>query len=186
MTPAIRFGLDGFDVIARRDVQRMPLTIFLTAHSQFAVQAFEAEVVDYLLKPVSEERFGATMRRLERFLRQGPGPRSVFRVTTGRGVVFLDAGDVEWIEAAGNYARLWLRDRSYLVRESLTELEPRLRAHGFLRVHRSAVVRLHCVTALTRDRHGALWALLESGARVPIARRRQGVINAAVRDGALK
>src|SRR6185503_17955850 len=92
-------GIDGFEVIRRRTPERMPAVVFLTAYDQFALRAFEAEALDYLVKPVSEVRFSATMRRLTRQLRSAPSarePRVV--VTTARGAAVLAVRDIDWIE----------------------------------------------------------------------------------------
>lgn len=180
-------GLGGFDVLAHRRGRRLPLTVFLTAYEQFALQAFEAEAVDYLLKPVSQWRFAATMGRLHRWLQGGqPGRGARFSVSTAHGVVILDEADIEWIEAAGNYARLWAAGSGYLYRESLGELERLLRASGFIRVHRSALVRVDCVRAVECRGAGAESLFLASGVRVPIARRRHAALNAALRSAEVR
>src|SRR5438552_7541609 len=165
-------GIDGFEVIRRRTVERMPAVVFLTAYDQFAIRAFEAEALDYLVKPVTEARFGATMKRLTKQLRAGT-PRSSreprIMVATSRGVVVLPVGEIDWIEAADNYARIWVGTRSYLLRESMRQLEARVRAHGFVRAHRLALVRLGAVRQLTWTREGAMVAVLSSGTTIPVA-----------------
>jgi two-component system LytT family response regulator len=177
-------GIDGFEVIRRRSVERMPAVVFLTAFDQFAIKAFEAEALDYLVKPVSEERFAATMKRLEKRLssssRSARDERIV--VTTPRGAAVLHLSEIDWIEAAGNYAQLWIGQRNYFLRESLQTLEERVARHGFARAHRRALVRLSGVKELVRTRAGALTAILNSGARIPISRRRSASFTAAVRD----
>jgi two-component system, LytTR family, response regulator len=177
-------GIDGFEVIRRRTVERMPEVVFLTAFDQFAVRAFEAEAIDYLVKPVSEARFAATMNRLMKRLRStATATRDEnIVVTTARGATVLNVAEIDWIEAAGNYAQLWVGSRSYFLRESLQLLEERVRKHGFIRAHRRALVRLDGVRELTRDRSGALVAALGCGARVPISRRRSAAFAAAVRQ----
>lgn len=167
-------GADGFDVIRRRTPERMPAVVFLTAWEQHAVRAFEAEAVDYLVKPVSEARFAATMKRLTRRLRSSP-PRGQerFVVSTPRGMVIVPLDEIEWIESADNYARLWSGGRSYLLREALISLEPRVSAHGFARAHRRALVRMECVRELKRMDDGRTVALLSGGTRIPVSRRRR-------------
>jgi len=176
-------GIDGFEVIRRRTVERMPEVVFLTAFDQFAVRAFEAEAIDYLVKPVSEARFAATMNRLIKRLRSAAMATrdENIVVTTARGATVLNVAEIDWIEAAGNYAQLWVGSRSYFLRESLQLLEERVRKHGFIRAHRRALVRLDGVRELTRDRSGALVAALGCGARVPVSRRRSAAFAAAVR-----
>jgi two-component system, LytTR family, response regulator len=176
-------GIDGFEVIRRRTAERMPEVVFLTAFDQFALRAFDAEALDYLVKPVSEARFAATMKRLMKRLRStSTATRDEnIVVTTSRGAVVINIGDIDWIEAAGNYAQLWIGPRSYFLRESLQLLEERVRKHGFIRAHRRALVRLDGVRELTRNREGALVAALGCGANIQISRRRSAAFAAAVR-----
>jgi two-component system, LytTR family, response regulator len=176
-------GIDGFEVIKQRTVERMPAVIFLTAFDQFAIRAFETEALDYLVKPVSEARFAMTMKRLLKRLqtRSTPAREETIVVTTSRGATVLHLNEIDWIEAAGNYSQLWVGTRSYFLRESLQLLEQRVEKHGFIRAHRRALVRLDGVKELTRTRAGALTALLESGVRVPISRRRSASFTAAMR-----
>jgi DNA-binding LytR/AlgR family response regulator len=179
-------GLDGFEVIRRRTPERMPAVVFLTAYDQFAVRAFETEAFDYLLKPVSAERFGATMARLTRRLQAGTpaGADPVFVVTSVRGAVIVPFRDVEWIEAEDKYVRIWTGGRSYLLREPLRDVERRVRGHGFVRAHRRALVRLEAAREVTVAGSGRVIVSLASGARVPISRRRRAAFMAAVRTRA--
>src|SRR2546423_5725569 len=137
-------GVDGFEVIKQRSVERMPAVVFLTAFDQFAIKAFETEALDYLVKPVSEERFATTMKRLLRRLQSKSGAlhEETIVVTTSRGATVLHLNEIDWIEAAGNYSQLWVGTRSYFLRESLQLLEQRVQKHGFVREHRRALVRL--------------------------------------------
>ena len=177
-------GVDGFEVIKRRTIERMPAVVFLTAFDQFAIRAFETEALDYLVKPVSEARFAATMKRLRKRLQSSSAPArdETIVVTTSRGATVLHLNEIDWIEAAGNYSQLWVGSRSYFLRESLQTLEERVQLHGFARAHRRALVRLDAVRELRRTRNGALFAILEGGVKVPISRRRVGSFNAAVRQ----
>jgi two-component system LytT family response regulator len=180
-------GMDGFEVIRRRTPERMPAVVFLTAYDQFAIKAFEAQALDYLVKPVSEARFAATMKRLSKQLSAAAparfeperDPRIV--VSTSRGVTVLPVREIDWIEAAGNYARVWSGGRGVLLRESLGSLEGRVRPQGFARAHRRALVRLDAVRELTSSKSGVFVALLECGARVKISRRRRAAFAAALR-----
>lgn len=178
-------GIDGFEVIKRRTIERMPAIVFLTAFDQFAIQAFETEALDYLIKPVSEARFAMTMKRLLRRLQSKPGSvrDETIVVTTSRGATVLHLNEIDWIESAGNYSRLWVGARSYFLRESLQCLEDRVRKDGFVRVHRRALIRLESVRELRRTRAGALTALLASGAQVPISRRQASLFTTALRTG---
>ena len=173
--------IDGFEVIRRRTPERMPAIVFLTAYDEFAIRAFEAEALDYLLKPVSEARFAATIERLTRRLTSHT-PR--IAVTTPRGTSVFHLHEIDWIEAADNYARLWCGGRSYLLRQSLADLERRVSPHGFARAHRKALVRLAGVKALQTETDGELTAVLSCGARVRVSRRRRSEFTAAVLSGA--
>ena len=177
-------GIDGFEVIRRRTVERMPAVVFLTAFDQFAIKAFETEALDYLVKPVSEARFATTIKRLlKRLDSASTAPRDeTIVVTTSRGATVLHLNEIDWIEAAGNYTQLWVGTRSYFLRESLQLLEERAQQHGFIRAHRRALVRLDSVRELARTRAGASVAVLGSGVRVPISRRRSASFIAALRQ----
>ena len=176
-------GMDGFEVIRRRTPERMPAVVFLTAYDEFAIKAFEAQALDYLVKPVSEARFAATMKRLTRQLSAAsPAAREpAIVVRTSRGARVLPVREIDWIEAADNYARVWSGGRSYLLREPLRLLEQRVRAHGFVRAHRRALVRVGGVRELTLNGDAGV-AVLECGASVPVSRRERPAFAAAVRS----
>jgi len=180
-------GIDGFEVIRRRTPERMPAVVFLTAYDQFAIRAFEAQALDYLVKPVAEARFAATMKRLTRQLRTAAPPSRdpALVVTTSRGAMVLPLREIDWIEAADNYARLWIGGRSHLLREPMRLLEARVRAHGFVRAHRRALVRLGGVRELAWTDAGTLVAVLGCGARIPVSRRQRATFTAAVRSQVL-
>ncbi len=177
-------GIDGFDVIRQRTPERMPAVVFLTAYDEFAIDAFEAQALDYLVKPVTEARFAKTMKRLDRQLRSGaptsPNPRLV--IPTSRGATVLPVREIDLIEAADNYVRVWTGGRSQLLRESMKEIEDRVRDHGFVRVHRRALVPLSGVRELTWMNNGEMLVVLESGARIEVSRRRRAAVVAAVRS----
>ena len=177
-------GLDGFEVIKRHTVERMPAVVFLTAFDQFAIRAFETEALDYLVKPVSEARFAATIKRLRKRLESSSEAARVetIVVASASGATVLHLNEIDWIGAAGNYSQLWIGTRSYFLRESLAVLEERVQQHGFVRAHRGALVRLDAVRELRRTRAGAFFAILESGVRVPVSRRRSAAFAAAVRQ----
>jgi two-component system LytT family response regulator len=177
--------IDGFEVIRRRTPGQMPAVVFLTAYDQFAIKAFEAEAHDYLVKPVSESRFAATINRLVKRLGAQDGGRSRepgIVVSTPRGAIVIRLREIDWIEAADNYARVWVAGRSYLLRESLGELERRVGANGFARAHRQALVRIAAVRELRSSETGEFVAVLTSGAKIPVSRRRRAAFFAAVRS----
>ncbi|MBL0940900.1 MAG: response regulator transcription factor [Gemmatimonadaceae bacterium] len=176
-------GLDGFEVIRQRTPERMPIIVFLTAYEDFALKAFEAQALDYLVKPVTEARFDATIKRLLRAL---GAPTATTRepslsVPTARGTLVLKLAEIEWIEAADNYSRIWSGGRSHLLRESLTAMDERVSAHGFIRAHRQAIVRIGAIRKTVRTSDDDLVLVLLSGTRVPVSRRRRLAVVSAVR-----
>lgn len=179
--------LDGLGVIRDVGAAGMPLTVFVTAFDQHAVSAFESNALDYLLKPYSDERFEATMVRVrarldERGMREfgesvlrmiQPGaeaPMDKLVVKAGGVTRFLSTATVEWIEAAGVYVTLHAEGKEILHRASLTELEARLDARVFARIHRSAIVNLERVSHLEAATHGEFEVVMKSGARVKLSR----------------
>ena len=151
--------MHGIDVLAALAPALRPLAILLTAHEQFAVRAFALNALDYLLKPIDDERFAealARARNAHRLRHGGPGLATcapapflrTFMVRVGSRSVLVDAGDVAWIEADGDYATLHAGGRQYLVREPLQRLAGRLDPASFVRVHRSAIVRVDQVAEL--------------------------------------
>lgn len=180
--------LDGLGVVEAVGATRMPLTVFVTAYDQHAVRAFEANALDYLLKPFSDERHEATMARVrarlgERDLRgfgqrlidfaaTAPAPRYWDRlvVKAGGTTRFVRAAEIDWIEGAGVYATLHLGRTSFLYRAALSELADRLDPRRFVRVHRSAIVNLESVVQLEPLSHGEFEVVLKNGARPRISR----------------
>jgi two-component system, LytTR family, response regulator len=127
-----------------------------------------------------------TIARLKRrLLAAEPRPEPRIVVTTSRGVAIVPIGEIEWIEASDNYARIWTlgrSDRSYLLRESLRQLEIRLRGHGFVRAHRRALVRLKSVRELKWTPQGQMLAVLTNGVNVSVSRRRRALFVAAIKS----
>ena len=160
-------GLDGFEVVARSQTAAI---IFVTAYETFAVNAFDVDAVDYLLKPVTEERFAAALRRAREKLRIG---RNVKRILAGDAVV--DVSEITCIEAADYYAIVHHGGKRSLIRESLDSLESRLTRDAFVRTHRGFLVNLAAIAALQRS------IVLRDGTRVPVSRRRRAEVEQAVR-----
>jgi two-component system LytT family response regulator len=186
--------LDGFGVIRTRGVQRMPAVVFVTAHDAFAVRAFEAQALDYLVKPLHAARFAATMARVRDQHRLGAvralaaqlqallgvvDRRIVAPTETGTAVIDVDR--IDWIEAADNYVRVHTGATVHLVRDSLAGFERRLDADRFVRVHRGAIVRLDRVREVLTSANGETVAILRDGTRVPISRRRSGAFGQRLR-----
>jgi two-component system LytT family response regulator len=195
--------LDGFGVIAALDPQAMPAVVFVTAHDEYAIRAFDAHAIDYLLKPFSDERFEAALDRALRHLRAGHaqvllsqlqallGPLGVTATAAANSgaatttttldrivlkgtdrVRLLPVQQITWIEAAGMYVRLHLRDGSvHLHRSLLGDLDAALDQRRFVRVHRSAIVNIDVIEELQQDPHGDYTVVLKDRTEVRLGRR---------------
>lgn len=182
--------LDGLAVVERVGPSRMPLTVFVTAHDDYAVQAFEAQALDYLLKPFARPRFERALDRardaiarrrdaaaatalsqlVARLRQPGPPVPSRLVVKSGGRVSFVERDAIDWVEAEGNYCRLHVGAEAFLVRETMHALLGQLGADRFARVHRSAIVQLTRVRELRIAGGGDYDAVLVSGERVPVSR----------------
>jgi two-component system LytT family response regulator len=181
--------LDGLGVIDAVGAGQMPLTIFVTAYDQHAIRAFEANALDYLLKPFGDERFEAALhrakarlherstsefgQRMMRMISAAPvanRPWDRLVVKSGGSMRFIRVAEIDWIEAAGVYVNLHLADQQLLYRASLCELAARLDARRFVRVHRSAMVNIESIVQLEPVSHGEFDVVLKSGARTRVSR----------------
>lgn len=165
-------GLDGLDlarVLGR--FAHPPLVVFVTAHDA-AVDAFALGAVDYLLKPIRQDRLGQAVLRVAEQLRSGPDPivEETVAVELGGVTRFVAVSDIRYVEAHGDYARLHTPEGSHLVRVPLATLEERWAPAGFVRVHRSWLVALRHVDELRVDSGGG-HVLVVSGNRLPVSRR---------------
>ena len=174
-------GLDGMRVVGLHGAERMPVTIFVTAYDEFAVRAFEAQALDYLVKPLSEARFRATIARVRERLRGlGASGRIAFR--TGTGELLLDQSAIDWIEAQDDYAAIHAGTQRYRIREPLSALATRLDTAHFARIHRSAIVRLDRVRELrTGPARSETVVVLRDGTRLPVSRRRIAHVRSLLR-----
>jgi len=182
--------LDGFGVLREIGAKRMPAVIFVTAYDEFAVRAFDAHALDYLVKPLEEARFAEALERmrgqmqsakaidLSRKLaallatREKEMGKQRILAPTSTGEIVIDADEIDWIEADDYYAVIHVRQESHLIRESLASLEQRLDSSRFIRVHRSAIVNLNHVREL-RNEKGETLLMLSNGVRIPVSRRRR-------------
>lgn len=170
-------SLDGLAVVARLPRATRPVVVFMSAWQQHAASAFEADAVDYLLKPFDAERFDRALQKARTQLAMRAASterrtryRERFAVPTRERIVIVPVSAVESIEAEGSYVRLYTAKASYLVRESMRQLEAALDPAAFLRVHRSAIVSIERVRHATVDAHGKLRLELASGRAVPVGR----------------
>lgn len=179
-------GIDGFGVLSARLGKPMPYVVFITAFDSFAVRAFEAHALDYLVKPLGPERFDRTLARVRERMRLAEAdalaarvadllgaPRAGISVTTATGQLLLAGEDIDWVEARDYYAGVHAAGKRHLVRESLASLEHRLDPRTFFRIHRSALVNLDRIRELAHDGGGETVAVLRDGTRIPVSRRRR-------------
>jgi two-component system LytT family response regulator len=168
--------LDGFAVVPHLDSASPPLVVFVTAFERHALKAFEAQAFDYLLKPFTDERFADVARRLRDRLRERehvrtiPAPVRTLLVRDGTRTIIVPHDDIVWIEAEDYCARIHLRDRTVLVRESLRSLVGELSGAGFVRVHRSAIVRLAAIRAMVPLSSGDQRLTLSDGRTLRVSR----------------
>ena len=160
-------GLDLAQVLSR--FKEPPPVVFVTAHEEHAVAAFELRAVDYVLKPVRAERLGEAVRRV--LEAGGPQPGEDVRIPVERGGVtrFVERSDITHVEAQGDYARLHTAEGSHLVRTPLSSLAEQWAPAGFVRIHRSVLVSLAHVQELRTD--GGRCSVLVGGHELTVARR---------------
>jgi two-component system LytT family response regulator len=180
---------NGFEVLEQAGLDRVRLVIFVTAHADYAVDAFEIHAFDYLLKPVDQRRFSeavdravhalaspdaSTTSRLGRLLqtvRPSPDrPAERLLVRKGPHVVFVPTSDVDWFESAGNSVHIHVGRDTYVLRQSLVQVEAQLESDRFVRIHRHLIVNLDALRGL-RDEAGEHVAVLRAGATLAVSRR---------------
>ncbi|HEX8246737.1 MAG TPA: LytTR family DNA-binding domain-containing protein [Pyrinomonadaceae bacterium] len=181
-------GKDGFEVLAELAPEETPVVVFLTAFDRYAVKAFEAAALDYLLKPFDEERLKKAVARAKaqiqtaaaeqnqteetgEFFKAGTGYLERVLVKKGGRVYFFKTGEIEWIEAYGNYVRLHFEKATYLLRETISSLELQLDPSKFARVHRSGSVNLERIREMQAVFGGRAKIILASGAEIIASRR---------------
>jgi two-component system, LytTR family, response regulator len=166
---------DGFDVLELLGSGLPPVIIFVTAYDEYALRAFEAGALDYLLKPFDDARFGRALSRAKDKLAHYPSarPRAAEQLmvrSQGR-VLFLKAADIDWIEAAGYYACLHVGAETHILRRPLSELEQDLGEDKFVRIHRSTIVNLERIRGLELQPGGEYEVVLKSKVRLRLSRR---------------
>lgn len=197
---------DGFEVLRRLPEDQIPLVVFVTAYDKFAVQAFETHALDYVVKPIDRGRFAKTLTRIKERLqekevsaitrrlvvllgedlagRSPTGRRASYLervpIKAGDRIYFVDATDIDWIEAEDYYASLHTGKQSHLVRMSLSALEEKLDPAKFTRIHRSTIVNISRVKELRRHFRGNQVAILQDGTRLTLSRSYQAKARAAL------
>ena len=162
-------GMTGFDVADAIGVGRMPVTVFVTAHDEHALRAFEAHAVDYLLKPIDPKRFRTMADRLRSLVNQGAAPQRVV-LRDGQRVLMLPPDDIDWIQADGDYVRVYVGGKSHLVRHTIGALEERLDANVFARIHRSTIVNMSRIREVRPDGDRAFQVALRDGTVLRMSR----------------
>ncbi|HEX6834552.1 MAG TPA: LytTR family DNA-binding domain-containing protein [Rudaea sp.] len=164
----------GFDVLEMLGTDLPPVIIFVTAHDEYALRAFEAGALDYLLKPFDDARFARALSRAkDKLAHHASARRAAARVVIkehGR-VTFLDVADIDWIEAAGNYACLHVDSQTHILRRSLQELERDLGGEDFVRLHRSTIAKVDRIHGLELRSDGDYEVVLKSQVRLRLSRR---------------
>jgi two-component system LytT family response regulator len=185
--------LDGFQVLSEISEEEMPVVIFTSAYDQYAIRAFEANALDYLLKPFDQERLHHALARARSQLGKARDRVITNRIlnllsqvisvasftpeldrrlvikANGR-VVFLDLDSIEWVEAAANYVRLNVGKESYLFRETISRISERLDANHFVRIHRSTIVNVRKIKELIPVNSGEYVVVLKSGRELSCSR----------------
>jgi two-component system LytT family response regulator len=190
--------IDGFDVLKKLQRERIPVTIFVTAYDQYALQAFEVHAVDYLLKPYSDERFSEALKRAKKLCEmenresfhnrldkllstnteESPHNRNrndslyIDRMVLEKNgkKFFLDVHEIRWIEASGSYIYVHTEEKKYIKRMLLGNLEKQLNPRFFIRIHRSAVVHLDAIESLHHHSHGDYKVTLSGGKELKLSR----------------
>jgi two-component system LytT family response regulator len=178
--------MDGFGVLKEIGAERMPPVIFVTAHDQYAIRAFEVNAIDYLLKPVTRERCSQALARLRERISQGSDNQHVMSLlqqlaappqflqrialrSAGR-IAFVGVGDILYVQAAENYVQLTLKASRHLLHVPIATLEAALDPKDFLRIHRSLIVNVHHVRELETGPHGEYIVVMQGGTKLQSSR----------------
>jgi len=181
--------MDGFDFVRALPEARRPLIVFVTAHEKYAVPAFEAHAVDFLLKPFDRDRLQESLRRVRRRMQTGTrwkdlqgaasGGENIVaseerpdRIPIKRGgrIHFLKLDEIDWIGVADNYAELHVGQTAHLFLSTLTALESRLPPAQFARIGRSTIINVNRLKEVHLHRHGSCTVILEDGTQLALSR----------------
>jgi len=181
----------GFDVLEiLKSDEHLPVIVFVTAHDEYALRAFDAGALDYLLKPFDDSRFHLAMQRAkEKIAAREPLPPQVppqetprLEVRSAGQVAYVQIPDIDWVEAADYYACLHVGAKSHLLRKSMAELERELDARIFCRIHRSTIVNLRKVRKLQVDSAGEYQVILDGGQKLRLSRRFRKDLQSRMRE----
>ena len=177
----------GFEVLEQlKHDEIQPVIVFVTAYDEYALRAFDAGALDYLLKPFDDARFALAMQRAkDQIASRGAGqPKEVRRLTVrsaGR-VSYVPIPDIDWVEAADYYVCLHVGLKSHLLRRSMDELQRDLDPNLFCRIHRSTIVNLRTVQKLEMNRTGEYEVILKGGERLRLSRRFRKDLQSRMRE----
>ena len=182
-------GLGGFEILRKIKPEKPPFVIFITESESFAVRAFEVGALDYLLKPFSRERLHAAVQKareqienrrngsldklLHAFLDKLPDGKNYpdkIMLKTAKGISFINTNEVDWIEAAGNYVKLHVKDSGHLLRETMNNIEAKLNPDKFLRIHRSSLVNIDRIKELQPLFNGDYIVILQNDTELNLSR----------------
>ncbi|MGB8538406.1 MAG: LytTR family DNA-binding domain-containing protein [Acidobacteriaceae bacterium] len=165
---------DGFDVLELLGKDVPPAVVFVTAYDQYALRAFEAGALDYLLKPFDDARFDLALTRAKQKIARGkdrPKRLEYLTVKSAGQVTFVSLASIDWLEAADYYVGLHVGQKTHLLRRTIAELEQDLDPNMFFRIHRSTIVNLNRIRGLKLNEDGEYTVLLESGTSLRLSRR---------------
>jgi len=171
--------LDGFDVLEQLGAAAPAAIVFVTAHDEYAIRAFDTGALDYLLKPFDDTRFTRALVRAKEQLAlsdRAQPPVERIAVRNGRQLVFVQIRDIDWIESADYCVDLHVGDRTWSLRRSMSAIETEFERAGFCRAHRSAIVNLERVRALETNAAGDTELLLSDNVRLPLSRRYRALV----------
>jgi two-component system, LytTR family, response regulator len=175
----------GFEVLELLKADgALPVIVFVTAYDEYALRAFDAGALDYLLKPFDDARFALALRRAKEKLAARQPAAEIPRLTVRSAghEIYVRIPDIDWVEAADYYVCLHVGPKSYLLRRSMAELERDLDAHIFCRIHRSTIVNLRRVRALQVDSAGEYEVILDSGQKLRLSRRFRKDLQSRLRE----
>ena len=205
---------DGFEVLKRINLSRPPVIIFVTAYDQYAIQAFEVNALDYLLKPFGDIRFYTALKRALKFIENNQIAeisrkmaslieshkkieseiscddsfqngnnlsknkyRNRIMVKEAGKISFVDLNEIKWFEALDYYVRIHTNDTSYIIRESLKDLEKSLDPQKYVRIHRSVIIKFNEIESIISHPTGNFDVLLRDGTKLPLSRKRKHLLD---------
>jgi len=190
-------GRSGIDLLSDISVKRFPHVIFVTAHDQYAIKAFEIHALDYLLKPIDEDRFTSALQRAREAIhadsnvdvarriadaidtlqsRSGFAASDRLVIRSGGRVVFARYSEIDWVEAAGDYVTVHCGAKGWLMRETMAAIEQQLKSRGFVRIHRSAIVRTQAISEMRALDNGEYRVCLRCGTELRLSRNYRDVL----------